>query len=185
MAVVQDVITLQTRLDERLASYIPPRDTWNPADESLYKPIDLYRVPLDDAQDMQLKAIKYTFTHHYNHNNFYHTYCEMRNVRPDDIRTVVDLDKIPLIPDTTFKEYPSGKEFAHWLATIFTGTLPKIIIKGSNPTYDDVINAFNAAGLVITYSRGTSGRFTFAPRDQKTFLASEYAIAKSAVEHGL
>jgi hypothetical protein len=44
-----------------------------------------------------------------------------------------------------------------------------------------VINAFNAAGLAITYSSCTSGRFTFIPRDQKTFLASEYAIAKSIV----
>ena len=107
--------------------------------------------------------------------------CETRNVRPDDIRTVDDLDTIPLIPDTTFKEYPSGKEFAHWLATIFTGTLPKIIIKGSNPTYDDVINAFNAAGLVITYSSGTSGRHTFIPRDMKTFVAGQYAGVMSRV----
>ena len=75
-------------------------------------------------------------------------YCEVRNVRPDDIKTVDDFDKIPLIPDTTYKQYPSGKDFAHWLATIFTGELPKIVIKSLNPTYDDVINAFNVAGLV-------------------------------------
>jgi hypothetical protein len=181
MAVKQDILLPQTPLDERLASYIPPRDTWNPADESLYKPIDLFRVPLDEAQDMQLKAIKFTFTHHYRNNSFYHKYCEMRDVRSDDIKTLDDLDKIPLIPDVTFKQYPSGKDFARWLATIFTGKLPKIVIQGTNPTYDDVINAFNAAGLSLTYSSGTSGRFTFIPRDQKTFLASEYAIAKSIV----
>ncbi len=181
MAVVQDVLIPQTPLDERLASYIPPRDTWNPADEALYKAIDLYRVPLEEAQYMQLKAIKYAFAHHFHNNNFYHKYCEMRDVRPDDIRTVDDLNRIPLIPDVFFKQYPSGKDFARWLAGVFTGDLPKIVIKGSNPTYDDVINAFNAAGLVITYSSGTSGRFTFIPRDQKTFLASEYAIAKSIV----
>ena len=104
----------------------------------------------------------------------------MRNVRPDDIRTVDDLDTIPLIPDTTFKEYPSGEDFAHWLATVFTGKLPKIVIKGSNPTYDDVINAFNAAGLVVTYSSGTSGRHTFIPRDMKTFVAGQYASVMSS-----
>jgi hypothetical protein len=167
------------RLDERLANYIPSRDAWTPADEALYKPADLYRVPLDEAQDMQLKAIKFMFTHHYNNNVFYRKYCEMRNVRPDDIRTVDDFDKIPLIPDTTFKQYPSGKDFARWLATVFTGRLPKIIIKGFNPTYDDVINAFNAAGLAVMYSSGTSGRHTFIPRDMTTFKAAEYAIAKS------
>ena len=167
-----------TQVDELLVDYIPPRDTWNPADETVFKPIDLYRVPLEEAQDMQLKAIKYTFTHHYNNNDFYHTYCEMRNVRPDNIKTVDDLDTIPLIPDTTFKEYPSGEDFAHWLANVFTGTLPKIIIKGSNPTYDDVINAFNAAGLAVMYSSGTSGRHTFIPRDMRTFRTSQYAFVK-------
>jgi hypothetical protein len=68
----QDVGERARRLDERLASYIPPRNTWNPADEALYKPVDLYQVRPDEAQDMQLKAIKYTFTHHYNYNSFYH-----------------------------------------------------------------------------------------------------------------
>ena len=177
----QDVKSRVSRLNKLLADYIPPRDTWNPADESLYKPIDLYQVPLEEAQDMQLKAIKFTFTHHYNHNDFYHTYCEMRNVRPDDIKTTDDLDKIPLIPDIVFKQHPSGKDFAHWIRGIFTGDLPKIVIRGSNPTFDDVINAFNAAGLVVTYSSGTSGRFTVIPRDKKTFLAAEYALAKSVI----
>jgi long-chain-fatty-acid---luciferin-component ligase len=177
----QDMKSRVSRLNRLLADYIPPGNTWNPADESLHQPVDLYRVPLEEAQDMQLKAIKFTFTHHYNNNDFYHKYCETRNVSPDDIKTTDDLDKIPLIPDTTFKQYPSGKDFARWLTNIFTGELPKIVIKGSNPTFDDVINAFNAAGLVVTYSSGTSGRFTVIPRDKKTFLAAEYALAKAIV----
>ena len=167
------------RLDERLAHYIPSRDAWTPADESLFKPVDLYRVPVEEAREIQLKAIKFTFINHYNNNYFYHKYCKERTIHPDDIRTVDDFDKIPLIPDIVFKQYPSGKDFAYWLETIFTGDLPKIVIKGANPTYDDVINAFNAAGLAVMYSSGTSGRFTFIPRDMKTFRAAEYAIAKS------
>lgn len=69
---------------------------------------------------MQLKAIRFTFSHHYDNNYFYHRDCETRDIRPDDIMTVDDFDKIPLIPDTTYKEYPSGKDFAHWLATTTT-----------------------------------------------------------------
>ena len=178
MGTKQDVRERARRLDERLAHYIPPRDVWNPADESLYKPVDLYQVRPDEAQDMQLKAIKYTFTHHYNYNSFYHQYCEIRNVRPNDIKTIDDLDTIPLIPHTTFKEYPSGKNFAYWLANVYTGRLPTIVIKGSNPTFEDVINAFNAAGMVVSYSSGTSGHHTVIPRDQKTFKAAQYAFAK-------
>jgi len=96
----------------------------------------------------------------------------------DDIKTVDDLDTIPLIPDATFKEYPSGKNFAYWLANVYTDDLPAIVIKGSNPAFDDVINAFNAAGMAVSYSSGTSGRHTVIPRDQKTFKAAQYAFAK-------
>ena len=178
MTVTQEVKSHSTRFDELLARYIPPKDTWTPADEALYKPVDLYQVPLDEARDMQLKGIKFTFAHHYNNNDFYRTYCEMRGVHPDDIKTIDDLDTIPLIPDTTFKQHPSGIDFARWLTNIFTGDLPTVFIENDNPTYDEVINAFNAAGLVVTYSSETSGRFTVIPRDRKTFRASQYAAIK-------
>ncbi|RLF45614.1 MAG: hypothetical protein DRN29_06365, partial [Thermoplasmata archaeon] len=101
-------------------------------------------------------------------------------IKPDDIRSVKDFNKIPLIPDKFFKTYPSGKEFAMWLATVYTGELPNIVVK-RNDDYDDIINKFNEAGLVISYSSGTSGRHTFIPRDKRTFYDSEYAIAKAVV----
>jgi hypothetical protein len=179
--VVAEVTSRIAKLNKQLAHYIPPRETWNPVDEALFLPTDLYQVPLEEAQEMQLKAIKCTFTHHYNNNGFYHKYCTTRNVSPEDIKTVDDLFKIPLVPDLTFKQYPKGRDFARWLESVFTGDLPKIVIKGSNPTFDDVIDAFSASGVVVTYSSGTSGRFTFIPRDQKTFLMSEYAGAKSVI----
>jgi len=167
------------QLNRRLARYIPPRETWTPADEALYNPPDLFRVPVDEARTMQFKAIKYSFTRHYNSSGFYHEYCENKGFTPDDIRIYDDLEKIPLIPDQTYKQYSEGRDFVLGLEKVFTGNLPKVVIKGSNPTFDDIINAFGASGLVVTYSSGTSGRFTFIPRDQKTFLASEYGLAKS------
>ena len=178
MTIAPEAKLYSTQLDEWLAHYVPRRGTWNPADESLYKPLDLYRVPLDEARDMQLKAIKYTFSHHYNNNDFYHTYCEKRDIRPDSIKTNDDLVKIPLIPDTTFKQHPSGIDFARWLANIFTGNLPTIFLENDNPTFDDVINAFNAAGLFVWYSSGTSGRHTVIPRDKKAYLSVLYAYCK-------
>ena len=166
------------RLNERLARYIPPRKTWTPAEEALFKPIDLYRVPLEEAGAMQLRAIKHTFTHHYTLNQFYRPYCKTRGVTPDDIRTYDDLEKIPLISDLTFKQHPSGKDFAYWIPVVFTGDLPRVVVKGANPTFDDIINAFNAAGMVVAYSSGTSGRHTVIPRDMRTFLTQSYANAK-------
>ncbi|HYB58670.1 MAG TPA: hypothetical protein VEB88_00300, partial [Candidatus Acidoferrales bacterium] len=116
-------------VNEKIANFIPSRDTWSPAEEALYQPKDLYRVPLKEAHDMQLKAIKFAFTHHYRNNDFYHRYCEARNIAPNDITTNDDLDKIPLIPDVFFKQHPSGKDFAYWIAGIFTGDLPKVVVE--------------------------------------------------------
>jgi len=111
-------------------------------------------------------------------NGFYRRYCEAKGVTPDDIKTNDDLEKIPIIPDTTFKQHPSGKDFAYWIAGIFTGDLPKIVVKSANPTFDDVINAFNAAGLKVAYSTGTSGRHSVIPRDKRTFYSFQYAMTK-------
>ena len=166
------------KLNERLARYVPPRETWTPAEEALYKPVDLYRVPMDEARAMQLKAIKHAFTRQYTLNRFYRSYCEMRGTTPEHIRTYDDLEKIPLLPDLTFKQHPSGEDFAYWITVIFTGDLPRVIVKGGDPTFDGVIKAFNEAGLTVALSSGTSGRHTVIPRDIRTQLNWEYAVAK-------
>ena len=169
------------KLNERLARYIPPRETWTPAEEALFNPSDILRVPVDQARATQLKSIKYAFSRHYNLNDFYHNYCEEEGVTPDDIKTYDDLEKIPLIPDLTFKQHPSGKGFAYWLTVIFTGDLPKVVIKDANPSFDDVINAFSAAGINVTHSSGTSGQITVVPRDMRTLLDFRYSLGKLTV----
>jgi long-chain-fatty-acid---luciferin-component ligase len=169
------------RLDEKLPNLVVPRDAWSPVDEALYGPVDLFRVPLDEAHAMQLMAIKYAFAHHYDHNKFYHKYCREKNVSPDDIKTNDDLDKIPLIPDLTFKRRPSGKDFAFWLATVFTGEVPNIFIDSADPTLDDTINAFEVAGIKVRHSSGTSGMMTFIPKDTTTIDRAHYGMAKTAV----
>ena len=176
MEVIQYGTSSLKELNNLLAPYILPRNTWNPTDESLYKPFELYRVHLEEAREMQLK-IKYTFTHHYNNNDFCRKYCNLKGVRPEDINTSDDLDTIFLLPDITFKQYPPGEEFAHWFTSIYTGDLPTVVIEGFDPTYEDIIDG-NATGLVVTYSSGTCGRVTVIPRDIKTFQAAEYAFAK-------
>jgi len=176
---MNDFHTYIEKLDQKIKKYIPQKDT--PLYESLHQPKDIFRIPLEKAEQMQYKTIKHAFIHHYNNNKFYHNFCKEHNITPDDIKTTEDLTKIPLIPDKFFKDYPDGKDFATWLANVYTGELPKIRIKQKNPTYDEVIDAFNEAGVLVTYSSGTGGRHTFVPRDQRTFYNSEYALAKSFV----
>ncbi len=169
------------KLDERLEKYIPPKKEWGPPEHAVYGVKDLYNVPLKKAKELQFKAIKYQFKRHYEKNKFYREFCRGQDIEPENIKKYEDLDKIPLLQDKFFKDYPEGRDFAVWLSNTFTGDLPTIRIREKHPTYDDVIKAFNSAGLAISHSSGTSGRHTFIPRDKKTFDIAEYALAKAIV----
>lgn len=170
-----------SKFDGLMEKYIPPRTAWTPVDEALYGLSDFFRVPFPEALEMQLRSIRYAFGHHYANNTVYRNFCRQRGFAPEHIKTAADLERIPLIPDTFFKDYPAGREFALWLGNIFTGELPRIVIGQKDPTPDQVIGAFNDAGLAVMFSSGTSGRHTFIPRDKRTFFRAEYAIAKAVV----
>jgi len=174
-----DFNTYMDRLDNQLKNYMPQQDT--PLYDALVKPKDIFRIPLSEAEQLQFSCIKHAFIHHYNNNKFYHKFCKEQEITPDDLKTNQDLIKIPLIPDSFFKDYPVGKDFAKWLANIYTGDLPKITIRQKKPTYDEVIKDFYEAGVIVSYSSGTGGRYTFIPRNKQTFLNAEYALAKSLV----
>ena len=176
-----DYSSYVAEFDRLMAGYIPPRSDWTPVDEALYGPPDPFRVPWPQAQAMQFRAMRFAFERHYGHNRIYRKFCAERGVAPGDIRTAADLERIPLLPDSFFKDYPAGREFALWLANIFTGEMPTVAVRGKDPTCDAVLRAFNDAGLEVTFSSGTSGRHTFIPRDRRTFLAAEYAIAKAVI----
>jgi long-chain-fatty-acid---luciferin-component ligase len=169
------------KFDSCVSKYIPKINEWTPTDYAVYGPKDPFKVPLKDAKELQFNSIKYQFKRHYEHNKIYNNFCKDINVVPDDIKTYEDLERIPLIPNEFYKDYPAGRDFALWLANIFTGDIPNIKINGKNPSFDDVINAFNASGLAVAYSSGTSGRHTFIPRDMRSFYISEYSAAKNVV----
>jgi len=164
-----------------MGKYIPPKSAWTPVDEALYGPPDPFRVPWPEAREMQLAALRHQFAHHYARNRVYRNFCLERGFAPEHIRSAADLDRIPLIPDTFFKDHPEGRDFALWLGNIFSGDLPRIVIRQKDPTPDQVLGAFNDSGLAVMFSSGTSGRHTFIPRDRRTFDRAEYAIAKAVV----
>lgn len=161
-----------------VSKYVPDRSTWGPSERALYGPTDPYRVPTEEANDLCFKAIKFQFDRHYHHNRMYHDFCQESGVGPEDIRKYEDLGKVPLIPNEFFKDCPSGRNFALWLGNLYTGELPQIRIKGANPSADQVVKAFNDAGMAVFFSSGTGGRHTFMPRDMASFHMNEYAMAK-------
>ena len=154
----------------RLSKFIPPRDQWTAVDEALYGVEDIYNVSEEKAKKLREDAIRYSFKHHYENNKFYHEYCKNASIKPEDIKTEEDFNKIPLVPDTFFKSYPDDKnEFLKWLEKIYTGKLPKIVLKKRNSGYDDIIEELVKKEVYLTFSTGITGRFSFMPRDQITF----------------
>ncbi len=176
---MNDFNTYINSLDNQLKNYLPQQNT--PLYDALVKPKDIFRIPLSKAEKLQFSCIKHAFIHHFNNNKFYHKYCKDYKITPDDIKTNKDLTKIPLIQDKFFKSYPSDKYFATWLANIYTGEIQDITIEQKKPTYDDIIKAFYKVGIIVSYSSGTGGKYTFIPRNKQTFLNAEYALAKTVV----
>lgn len=168
-------------VDNILQSYIPGEIS-SPVEKALYEPQMLFNEPKEKMDEYRLKAIKYAFKHHYENNKFYRQLCKENGVTPDDIRSIDDFSKIPLLPHRFYKDYPSGRDFALWLANLMSVELPRIEIEKRKPTYDDIIEDFQKAGITVCFSSGTTGKFTFIPRDEKTYKMGQYAIARCAIE---
>lgn len=169
-------------VDRRLAGYMPEGGPSHPGEVALYEPKSMYATSAETAQQYCLDAIRHAFRHHYKNNSFYHDYCREHDVTPDDVKDFDDFQKIPLLSHRFFKDYPEGKEFAMWIANVMTGEIPQVTIDAADPSYDDVIESFGRSGITIAYSSGTTGRFTFIPRDRQTYYNAEYAIARGAIE---
>jgi hypothetical protein len=166
---------------QRLEKLTPPKKEWTPVDIALHTPKTFF-LEYSKAQEHLFPAIHHTFTHHYENNFLYHRVCEVNGVTPEAITSENDLKKIPLLPDAFFKDYPDGRRFLHWLKTIFTGSLPKPVFKNSNPSHDEIIDEFNKKGTSIMFTSGTSGRFSFIPRDTRSWNRVKYSAMKSVIE---
>ncbi|MFW6120799.1 MAG: hypothetical protein ACOC80_07835, partial [Petrotogales bacterium] len=112
----------------------------------------------------------------------YRRLCDIDNVTPDKIKSRDDLIKIPLVPDSFFKDYPEGKGFLNWLDNLYTGSTPMPQFKTETPDHDYVIEEFNKKGVSIMFTSGTSGRFSFIPRDRGSWERLRYNAMRSVIE---
>ncbi len=168
-------------LEERLEKLTPPKQQWTPVDTALHTPTTFFS-DYSKTQERLLPAILHTFRHHYENNFLYHRICEVNGITPEAITSQKDIKKIPLLPDAFFKDYPDGGGFLNWLKTIFTGSLPKPSFKNNNPSHDEIIEEFNKKGTSIMFTSGTSGRFSFIPRDTRSWNRVKYSAMKSVIE---
>jgi phenylacetate-coenzyme A ligase PaaK-like adenylate-forming protein len=181
MSATITAIPISQELSQRMKHVIPPKKQWSPVDEALYGVTDIFYVEKNKAESLRWEALKYAFSHHYHNNEFYRRFCQNDGITPDDLKSPADLSKIPLIPDTFFKDYPQGDGFLQWLGKVYTGTLPEIRLK-NNPSFQDAMEALYEQGVTVTFTSGTSGRFSFFPRNKLTWMRQQYSFACACLD---
>ncbi|MCW4012583.1 MAG: hypothetical protein NWF07_06270, partial [Candidatus Bathyarchaeota archaeon] len=165
--------------------YVPPRETWTPVDEALYGVDTLFKLPKEKTEELLTKSVKHAFNYWYEESKWYHIYCNEFDFKPADIKTYTDLNKVPLISHRFFKAYLEGQEFINWLLSISINKVDKPHIAKKNPSMDELIDVFSQKGLSPVYSSGTSGRFSFIPKDHTTYMRSQYALGKMGISEML
>lgn len=159
------------------------RDQWKTIDEIIYGSSSYFRYNQEEMNKMRFKAIKESLNHHYSKSQFYNQLCKEYNFTPDNIKSEKDLEKIPMLPDTFFKEYPeeNPKEIFNWLIKISTVELGEYDYTGK-----DLMGFLRWAeqrleGLV-NHSSGTTGHYSFMFRDKITFHRFYYALVNTLVD---
>ena len=161
--------------------FIPPENQWTPVDTALFKH-PIFFNNYTKIQKLMLPAIQHSFKHHYINNTLYHSLCETSNIKPNNIKTHEDISKIPLLPDTFFKDYPDDHNYLKWLDTIYTGTLPIPQLSSNTPSHDEVIEALKKIDINIMFTSGTSGKFSFIPRNAESWDRLNYCAIHTVVE---
>ncbi len=164
-----------------LEKFITPKETGSPIDKVLFTPKQFFN-DYEKTMELMIPAVRYSFKHHYENNAIYQRICKTNNVTPDSIKSKEDLNKIPLLPDSFFKDYPEGKGFLNWLKMIYTGAIPKVDFKTDSPSHDEVIEGYKNKGVNIMFTSGTSGRFSFIPRDTLSWNRVRFSAMKSVIE---
>jgi phenylacetate-coenzyme A ligase PaaK-like adenylate-forming protein len=171
----------ELEFQKRIEKFIPPKENWTPIDKALFTEKSYFNN-YQKISDLTSNAIKYSFNHHYENNSLYRRLCEVNNISPESINSKDEFNKLPLLPDSFFKDYPEDKGYLNWLDNVYTGKTPMPKFDSENPDHDTVIEEFNKKGVSIMFTSGTSGRFSFIPRDNGSWKRLKYNAMRSVVE---
>jgi hypothetical protein len=171
----------ESEFQNRVKKFIPAKENWTPIDKALFTQKSYFN-DYQKTLDLTYEAIKFSFDHHFKNNTLYHRLCEVNNISPESIKLNEDFNKLPLLPDSFFKDYPEGNGFLNWLDNVYTGKTPIPKFRTDNPDHDSVIEEFNNKGISIMFTSGTSGRFSFIPRDTGSWDRLRYNAMRSVYE---
>ena len=154
-----------------------PKSDWSTIDQMIYEHTNYFEMPTEKAESMRFLSIKESLNHHYKNSKFYHQLCKEYQFKPEDITSEKDFQKVPLLPDTFFKEYPKENPRAiyDWLKKISTVNLGNYDYKGKDMQGFLRWAEQRLEGLV-NHSSGTTGHYSIMFRDKVTFQRFYFAV---------
>ena len=157
-----------------------PRKDWKIVDEMIYGLSNYFNYEIKKIEKMRLNAIRESLIHHYEKSRFYNQLCKEYSFKPELIKNIKDLEKIPMLPDTFFKEYPSEspRDVFQWLEKISTVNLGVYDYKGKDLQGFLRWSESRLKGLV-NHSSGTTGNYSIMFRDKITFQRFYYSVVNS------
>jgi phenylacetate-coenzyme A ligase PaaK-like adenylate-forming protein len=157
-----------------------PKEHWTTVDHMIYEMDDYFRNPVANSDEMRLKSIQESLHHHYENSKFYHQLCLEYKFDPKEVHTMQDLERIPMLPDTFFKEYPSEHplDVYNWLKRISTVDVGVYDFRGKD-LQEFLRWAEKRLEGLVNHSSGTTGHYSFMFRDKVTFQRFYFAAVKT------
>ncbi|MGE7112495.1 LuxE family acyl-protein synthetase [Lysinibacillus sp. NPDC047702] len=139
----------------------------NPVTAVIGSTQQLFQWDEEKVNELKGYLISQNFKHHYENNSFYRMLCEDSGVTPADIQSLDDIQKIPLIPVTSFKRPDSHLLLSTSLENIefemrSTGTsgIPSISRRDAETLNNCVFSIYAMYREMFAFSRG-AGLFLF------------------------
>lgn len=139
----------------------------NPVTAVIGSTQQLFQWDEEKVNELKGYLISQNFKYHYENNSFYRMLCEDSGVTPADVQSLDDIQKIPLIPVTSFKRPDSHLLLSTTLEKIefemrSTGTsgIPSISRRDAETLNNCVFSIYAMYREMFAFSRG-AGLFLF------------------------
>ncbi len=153
-----------------------PRSSWTTVDEMIYDTDSYFDGDREKMREARFAATKESLRHHYEHSRFYNRLCREYDFTPDEVQSEDDLHRVPMVPDTFFKEYPSEdpRRVYEWLRKVTTVDIGEYDYTGRS-LQGFLRWAEQRLQGMVNHSSGTTGNYSFMFRDRVTFKRFYYA----------
>lgn len=133
---------------------------------------NLYKLSDNDLDALQFDMISRSFHHHYHNNNFYKDLCDCANFKPEDLKSLQDLTRIPLIPVSAYKRQDSHillstklSQVEHEMRSIGTSGIPSVARRCKTTMDNGIQTTYGMYREFLGISKGAGLYFSPSPEE--------------------